>query len=186
MTPHRFNVKDRNKLDESWRWRIQPAQEIIDRAAINGSETCLDLGCGIGYISIPLAARGANVIALDIERIMLDTLLKKTPSMLRDRIIPLLCKLPLLPLKSAVVDHVVAVNVVHEVDAKELLVNEIARVLKSGGRVSVVDFQKKPASFGPPLHERLSFEEMLNLFSRFSLKARFIFDEFYQLEFSKY
>jgi len=44
--------------------------------------------------------------------------------------------------------------------AGESLFNEIHRVLRPGGRLSVIECKKIEAPFGPPMHLRLSAEEL--------------------------
>jgi ubiquinone/menaquinone biosynthesis C-methylase UbiE len=185
MPQHRFNRSDKASLIGDRRRKMQPAEEIVERAEIQNHEICLDIGSGIGYIAIPAAVRSVCVIALDVEREMLKSLMKRAPKDLGDRIFPVIAELPHLPLNSETIDHVLAINVIHEIDEKERLSFEISRVLRKGGRLSIVDFQKKPTSFGPPLHERLSVEEMIVLFRNLSLLRLYNFDEFYQLEFLK-
>lgn len=185
MSPHRFSPSNKASLIDDRRRKIQPAEEIVERAEIRDRERCLDIGSGIGYIAIPAAVRSACVIALDAEREMIESLMKRAADAVGDRILPVIAELPYLPLNSETIDHVLAINVIHEIGEKERLSFEISRVLRKGGRLSVVDFQKKPTSFGPPLHERLSEEEMIALFRNLSLLRKHSFDEFYQLEFLK-
>ncbi|MDH7508391.1 MAG: class I SAM-dependent methyltransferase [Methanomassiliicoccales archaeon] len=165
--------------------RIQPAEEIVERAEIRDHEVCLDIGSGVGYVAIPAAVRAAYIIALDAEREMLESLIKRVTGNVGDRVLPLIAELPDLPIKSETIDHVLAINVIHEIEEKERLSSEISRVLRKGGRLSVVDFHKKTTSFGPPLHERLSEEEMIAFFHDLFLLKKYSFDEFYQLEFLK-
>lgn len=185
MSPHRFSPADKASLIDDRRRKIQPAEEIVERAEIHDGEHCLDIGSGVGYIAIPAAARSACVIAIDAEREMLESLIKRAANGVRDKISPVIAELPYLPIDSETIDHVLAINVIHEIDEKGRLSFEISRVLRKGGRLSVVDFQKKPTSFGPPLYERVSEEEMIALFRNLFLLRKYSFDEFYQLEFIK-
>jgi ubiquinone/menaquinone biosynthesis C-methylase UbiE len=40
------------------------------------------------------------------------------------------------------------------------LLNEICRVLKPGGQLAIIECKKEEMPFGPPLHMRLSWEEI--------------------------
>ncbi|GGY79045.1 methyltransferase [Streptomyces omiyaensis] len=44
---------------------------LVDRFGLDGTQTVLDLGCGPGTITIPLAARAGHVHAIDIEPAMI-------------------------------------------------------------------------------------------------------------------
>jgi hypothetical protein len=55
-------------------------------------------------------------------------------------------------------------------------------VLREDGRVSLVDFQKKQTSFGPPVSERIDIEDVESIFDGFTSLESWSFDEFYQFE----
>jgi SAM-dependent methyltransferase len=74
------------------------------------------------------------------------------------------------------------VNVLHEFEDRDRLVQELHRALKEGGRVSLVDFQKRQTSFGPPVDERIDIDDIESMFSGFTALESWSFDEFYQFE----
>lgn len=45
---------------------------LVDRFALDGTQTVLDLGCGTGQIAVPLAPHVARVLAVDPEPTMLE------------------------------------------------------------------------------------------------------------------
>lgn len=47
---------------------------VLDAAAVQPGEAVLDLGCGTGQISLPLASRGAGVLGIDVSPAMTDQL----------------------------------------------------------------------------------------------------------------
>ena len=185
MTGHRFPAGEKKRLNDDTRRRIQPAEGIIERMAPSPNEVVADLGCGNGYISIPLARRVDSVLALDAQQEMLDALMANVPPDLRGKVVPVLGDLPRLPFEDRSIDRAVLVNVAHEVEGKDLLASELKRCLRPDGRLSIVDFPKKETSFGPPLHERMSEEEMLAAFPGFKKVRSWSFPEFYQLELSR-
>lgn len=50
------------------------ATAFLERAAIRGGETVLDMGCGSGTLALPLARAGHEVYACDFSQGMLDAL----------------------------------------------------------------------------------------------------------------
>ncbi len=162
---HRFDG-DIGRLRDEHRQHIQPAIDIVRRMAPFEDEVVADLGAGIGYISIPLAGRVRDVIALDANMDMLRAL-RSSMKERDNKICTVRAELPELPFLNAVLDRVLMVNVFHEVDDKALLVSEVYRVLKKGGVASIVDFQKKETSSGPPVSERFTMQEVLGYFSGF-------------------
>ncbi|MGD0057536.1 MAG: methyltransferase domain-containing protein [Methanomassiliicoccales archaeon] len=182
---HRFDVKDKGRLVDEERQRIQPAEGIVHRADPSRNEICADIGCGIGYVTIPLSKVVGLVVAVDSQREMLATLTSRANVDERKRIAPVLSRLPSLPIRSKILDRVVVVNVMHEVEDRETLVSEIIRMLKIGGRVTLVDFQKTTTSFGPRVQERIEESEIPVIFEALRIVARWSYPEFYQFEFER-
>lgn len=182
MSPHRFGFENHAHLVDEERERFQPSTEIIGRAEVGPEEVVADLGCGIGFLTLPLAKERRTVLALDVQGSMLDTLWKRADEEARKRVHLLLCELPSLPLRDGALDRVMMLNVLHEFEDKGSMVDECRRCLRPGGRLSLVDFQKRPTTRGPPLEERIPEEEVLGLFPGWELVNRFSYDSFYQFE----
>lgn len=180
---HRFPEQERARLRDERRHRIQPAEEIMARMALRPGETVIDLGSGTGYLAVPMAHRTARVLALDAQRKMLETMCSTDPNVVN--IFPVLAEIPPLPLTNASFDRAVFINVLHEINEKDLLVRELERTLKEGGRVSIVDFPRRETSSGPPVSERIGPEAVVELFKGFHVVGRWDLNEYYQLELEK-
>jgi ubiquinone/menaquinone biosynthesis C-methylase UbiE len=183
--PHQFEAGNKEMLKGLHRREVQPAEEIVERASPQQGEVCADLGAGTGYISIPLSREVRTVIALDSQREMLDSLRGSIGPEHPDNIWTVIGELPELPFADGSVDRVFIVNVLHEFEDRDRLVQEVRRVLKDAGRVSLVDFQKKQTSFGPPVSERIGIEDVESIFSGFTSLESWSFEEFYQFELKK-
>lgn len=94
----------------------------------------LDLGCGTGADSVLLAARGADVSAVDISPDLL-ALASERASLdgQAERIVPLCGSTHDIPVPDASMDLVFGNAVLHHVDLT-LTAREVRRVLKPGGR----------------------------------------------------
>jgi ubiquinone/menaquinone biosynthesis C-methylase UbiE len=185
MNPHRFESHNKDALIDDERASEQPAEEIISRANIHPGGVVADLGCGNGYFAIPLTERAHRVLALDVSQEMLHDLLNRANDTQREKLRPIQCELPDLPLRPSSVDHILMVNVLHEIEDKEEMAKEILGALRKGGRVSVVDFQKRPTKRGPPLEIRIDESDIPKLFSDLILKERYNSPSYYQFEFVK-
>lgn len=184
MSGHRFPAGDMNGLTGEQRREIQPAEDIVERIAPAPGEVVADLGCGPGYVTVPLARRVAKVFGVDVQKRMLDALMGSVPPELKEKVVPVLGELPRIPLGDSSIDRAVAVNVVHEIEDLTFFESELRRCLRGGGKLSIVDFPKRETSFGPPLSERLSEEEMVSAFPYFRRVKAWRYPEFYQLELS--
>lgn len=180
--PHQFEAGNKEMLKGLQRREVQPAEGIMERASPNPDEICADLGAGTGYISLPLSREVKTVIALDSQREMLDTLMGSAEPHGPGNIWPVIGRLPELPFADGSIDRIFVVNVLHEFEDRKRLVEEIQRVLKEGGRVSLVDFQRRQTSFGPPVEERIDIDEIESIFTDFTSMESWSFEEFYQFE----
>lgn len=179
---HKFEAGNKEMLKGLHRREVQPAEGIIERASPHSGEICADLGAGTGYVSIPLSHEVSSVIALDSSREMLDSLIASIEPGHESNISPVIGELPELPFADGSIDRIFVINVLHEFEDRDRLVHEIKRVLKEGGRVSLVDFQKRQTSFGPPVGERIDIDDIEALFPGFTSLESWSFEEFYQFE----
>jgi ubiquinone/menaquinone biosynthesis C-methylase UbiE len=177
---HRFPGREKARLKDERRREVQPAQGIIARMSSRASEVCVDLGSGPGYITVPLSRLVSRVIAIDVQREMLNALMDDAGE--RDNIAPVVADAGHIPLMDASVDRFVLVNVLHEFEDAGRTIDDIARILRPGGRVSLVDFPPRPTSMGPPVDERIDIDEAVEMFSRFRVIGRWELSEYYQLE----
>lgn len=105
----------------------------------------LDIGCGMGFFSLPLARMiGANgkVICVDVQEKMIKTLKKRAEKAgLTDRIETRICNQNSLGLDnlSEEIDFALAFAVVHEVPSATQFFDEINRTLKPTGRLLIVE-----------------------------------------------
>jgi ubiquinone/menaquinone biosynthesis C-methylase UbiE len=185
MKPHRFESHNRGSLVDQERSAEQPAEDIIARAEIGSGGIIADLGCGNGYLSVPLSRRAGFVLALDVSPEMLGDLMGRCDEDCKRKVLPIRCELPELPLRSSSLDHLFMVNVLHEFEDQSRMVAEAFRVLKDGGRVTLVDFQKRPTTRGPPMEMRIDEADVPSLFNCMRLLVRHSFPSYYQFEFAK-
>jgi ArsR family transcriptional regulator len=99
----------------------------------------LDLGTGTGTLALELAAAGMRVIAVDHSKAMLDATRRKLEAD-GARVELRLGEAESLPLADAEVDAAFAHLVLQYLPAPARAFSELARVVKPGGAVVVVDF----------------------------------------------
>jgi ubiquinone/menaquinone biosynthesis C-methylase UbiE len=105
-----------------------------------------DIGAGSGVISAMLSDRvgpEGTVLAVDIQQEMLDALAAKCKEREIENIEPILGTNKTPRLKPDTVDLALMVDVYHEFDFPYEMLNEIAKSLKSGGRVVFVEYRKE-------------------------------------------
>lgn len=129
-------------LDNPLRRLISPRGPVIAWAGIHPGMDVLEIGPGPGYFTPALAKRAipGHVYAVELQPGMMARLRRK---LLRDRhpnVRPLLGDVCHIPLAAEVVDAVFAYSVLEEVPDLAAAVLEIARLLRPGGKVAVVQF----------------------------------------------
>jgi len=110
-------------------------------ARVRPGERVLDLACGSGDLARALAARGADVVLSDISGRML--------ALGRDRMLDAglvapaaQCDAERLPFRSASFDCVTVGFGLRNMTRKEAALAEMARVLRTGGRLLVLEFSR--------------------------------------------
>jgi ubiquinone/menaquinone biosynthesis C-methylase UbiE len=182
MSSHRFEAENKHHLKNEERKRMQPAAGIVERASPTLDEVCADLGCGNGYISIPFSIRCKVLLAVDAQREMIDDLLRSAGEFERLKIIPVVADMSHLPFSGASLDRVLLINAFHEVEDRHALAAEVERVLRPGGKVTLVDFQKRSSSFGPPVEERIKEADLPKHFTTMVVDRKWSFEDFYHFE----
>jgi ubiquinone/menaquinone biosynthesis C-methylase UbiE len=172
---------DFSKLDNPVRREEFPPKELLLELGLKEGMRVIDFGAGIGYFSIPAAeivGDKGKVIAIDIKDRMVEELKKKSARFKNLEIV----KSNKMPKLSA--DIILAMMVLHEVpDAKAFLRNAYLK-LNKGGKLIVLDWEKKETEKGPPVDHRISKEEAIG-FLNAEYKEYDKSDELYLLEFRK-
>lgn len=136
---------------------------ILDSLDIRPGQVIVDAGCGNGYMARLFADRvgpTGRVIALDIAEEFLGPL-RAEARPVHLEVVKSDITWPT-GLEESSVDVVYISTVVH-VFSKERFrgfVTEAGRILKPGGLLGVLEMEKKPTSFGPPLSQRYSPPEL--------------------------
>jgi len=152
-----FNPKKLEKLNNPARLEDIPPDHIwkvIDRAE---AEVLVDVGAGTGLFTkvfVSLMKEG-KAYACDLEPIMVEWIQANiVPS--HPSISALEASADNIPLADNTADVLIMINLHHEIPEPHLAVKEANRILKSGGRIAIVDWKKESASQGPPVAIRVS------------------------------
>ena len=154
----------------------------MDELQIADGSRVADLGTGGGWFSIRIARRvGPNgiVYAEDIQPLMIEATSRRVHREGLKNVVPVLGtdSDPKLPEKGTL-DAVVIVGSFHEMSARpetvRALLNHVARSLKPGGRLGVVDFLPGAGGPGPAPEERVDPERVIDAAAsaRFKLQKR--------------
>ena len=114
---------------------------ILDTTDVEPDAQVVDLGCGTGQVSLPLAMRGAQVLAVDVSSAMIRGMQSEARRLDVTRLEGLAMPIEELALPPASVDLIVSSYALHHLrDAdKARLVSAAFSWLRPGGRLVIAD-----------------------------------------------
>ena len=114
---------------------------IVERAAPTADDRVVDLGAGTGLVSLAVAPRVQEVVAVDISSRMIERLEAAATADGISNLRALEADLRVLPLEDEWATLVVSNYAFHHLDdaGKELALSEARRVLQPGGRLVICD-----------------------------------------------
>jgi ubiquinone/menaquinone biosynthesis C-methylase UbiE len=151
-------------LEDPARDAYQKPHEVITALGLTPGETLADIGSGSGYFTLRFAAHvgpAGRVFAVDVDpemvrhlnRRLRDAGLRNVQTVLADPDDPLLA--------DSSIDRFIVVNVWHHIEKPVEYLAHLKRMLKPGGQVVMIDFQKTELPVGPPLAMKIAREDLV-------------------------
>ncbi|MCY0876496.1 MAG: methyltransferase domain-containing protein [Firmicutes bacterium] len=159
---HRFKPEHMDRLLSTEREKMISPETVWKELGVTVSSVLADIGAGPGFFAI----RGAKlthgaVHAVDIEPQMLERLSQRAAEEGLTTVQTHEGNAQAIPLPDHTADQTLCAFVLHEVDDLAKALGELRRITKPGGRVGMLEWEKKDTPFGPPLHERLAAAELI-------------------------
>jgi len=166
------------ELEDPSRDAWQQPERVVAALGLRPGMVVVDLGAGTGYFARRFAAAvapGGRVLALDTEQGMLDELRRRAPDMddLETRRIP-----PDDPgLAPASADLIFVCNTGHHLPDRVRYYAALRAALRPGGRLVLVDFQRRSLPVGPPPERKISRDDTLREAEAagFRLRTEYVF-----------
>ncbi len=143
------------------------SKRVLSSIKLSRGEVFMDAGCGDGFISraaSKIVGAEGRVLAVDQYSPSLDVLREKVREEGIGNLDVLEADLTTdLPLDDEIVDLCLMANVLHGFfynQELEQVIPELLRILKTGGRLAIVEFKKVEGMPGPPLEHRITAEEV--------------------------
>lgn len=148
------------RFDSEERTAYQQPEKVMDYIGELADKKIMDLGAGSGYFSFRLAARGAKVIAADVEDGFQDHIKKRIEEEGLDSLGIELRKIPYdsPSLAPGEVDIVLVVNTYHHIEDRVDYFLKVLAGLAEGGELIIVDYFKKKQKVGPPEGHKLAMD----------------------------
>ena len=134
-------------------------KNFLVKAGFEEDMTLCDIGAGTGVFTFPATEISNNYIyALDISDNMIEILSERMVERNIKNLKILKVDSPILPLGNNICDMVIMVTVLHEIENREVMMEEIKRILKQNGKLVIIEFHKRKTPMGPPVDHRISEE----------------------------
>ena len=155
-----------NRLENDARvMELNPTNTLI-RAGFGAGMTLCDIGAGTGLFSFAAAEISQNdIYALEISEQMIELLAQRMVERNVKNLIIKKVDSGILPLDDNFCDMAIMVTVLHEVDNKESMLQEVKRILRHSGKLVIIEFHNRKTPMGPPVELRLAqkyVEELCN------------------------
>lgn len=161
MIDKKFDPKKLKKLNNPQRLKDVPVEHILNKLGLEQSHVFVEIGAGTAFFSIAFLqqAKPSILYACDISKTML--------SWIEENVIP---DYPLIhpvqnheasvPLDDEIANLVFTIHLHHELENPGQILDEAFRILRTGGKVLVVDWKKLDMAEGPPTHIRCTPEDV--------------------------
>jgi ubiquinone/menaquinone biosynthesis C-methylase UbiE len=138
---------------------------VIAQTGLMQGQVVADLGCGSGFFVLPAAQMigpTGTVYAVDIlqDKLAATISIAGQFGLKNVRVAQADLNKPFLDLPENLCDLVIAGNILHEIEPKTQLIKNIYRLLKTGGKVLVVEWKKTATPFGPPIEKRMDQQQL--------------------------
>lgn len=151
-------------LEDPQRDTYQKPHEVLTALKIKPGEVIADIGAGSGYFSFRLAhfvGDKGKVYAVDVSPDMVRHVNRRIRETKATNVVTILADNddPLLPDQS--VNRFFICDVWHHIENQTKYLSLMKKMLKPGGEIVLIDFQKKELPIGPPMQMKVSREVLI-------------------------
>ena len=132
-------------------------ERIVERFGLRPGMVVADFGCGSGYFAIPTGRKvgeSGKVWAIDIQKSALELVKSRAHLERLLHVEPIWADLEQPSgshLPNGAADFVIISNILFQVEKKAEVLREAWRVLRTGGRLAILEWDQTPFPAGPPM-----------------------------------
>jgi ubiquinone/menaquinone biosynthesis C-methylase UbiE len=151
-------------LEDPKRDAYQKPHEVMQALALKPGETVADIGSGSGYFTLRFAAHvgdAGRVYAVDVDPAMVRHLNRRVRDAGLANVQTVLAEPDDPLLRDASVDRFVVVDTWHHIEDQPKYLALMKKMLKPGGQLAMIDFQKRELPVGPRLEMKIAREDLI-------------------------
>jgi ubiquinone/menaquinone biosynthesis C-methylase UbiE len=152
------------KLEDPSREKYQKPHEVIMALDLKPGEAIADIGAGSGYFSLRFArhvGEEGRVYAVDVSSDMILHMNRRIRELGLKNVITILAPAEDPLLADATVDRIFFCDTWHHVEKQIEYLALLKRMLKPGGQLVMIDFQKRELPLGPPMEMKIAREDLI-------------------------
>lgn len=158
-----WSLEQLQRLEHPEREALMPRGPVLAELNAKLGEKVADVGAGLGWLTFPIAVavgESGRVLAIDPSPEGIARMRSRAQADGLSQIETLERGAEDTGLPAEYVDALVWHTMYHDVASRPRALQEMFRILKSGGRWVIVDWDKEEMESGPPLSVRMSPEEV--------------------------
>ena len=162
--------KQENSQRESFfQIKFADPQAIVDQLEIGPGMVVADFGCGAGFFSLPIAKKvgeEGKVFALDVLSDKLESVESQAKTLNLTNIVTQRVNLEApggSKLEAESADWVIMKDILFQNKGKDKILEEAKRILKKGGQVLIIEWNKEDTNIGPEKELRVFKETLVDL-----------------------
>ena len=161
MTGKKFDPKRLHKLNDPQRLVDIPPDYVCDKLDVEKPDILVEIGAGTAFFSVAFSQylKASTIYACDVSEVMINWI-KENVSPMHPGVIAVKSDEAAVPIGDGISDLVFTINLHHELESPTLTVQEAYRILKPGGSIFIVDWEKRQMAEGPPEKIRCLPEEV--------------------------
>jgi ubiquinone/menaquinone biosynthesis C-methylase UbiE len=160
----KFDPRQKDRLLAEERHALLHPAELLRELGLARGDTIADIGCGPGFFTIPAAeivGIEGRVLAADIQGDMLSAVKARVLEHGLTNVRIVKTSDTEIPMPPNCADLVLLAFTLNEVDQRARFLHRVGRLLKAGGKVAVIEWEKLSEQIGPPVEARISTDELL-------------------------
>ncbi|MFQ5740585.1 MAG: class I SAM-dependent methyltransferase [Acidobacteriota bacterium] len=151
-------------LEDPKRDAYQKPDQVVSALGLKEGEIIADVGAGSGYFAFRFARRvgeSGKVYAVDINPEMIRHMNHRVRDLEMRNVVTVLADPddPLIP--EAAVDRFFICDTWHHIEQPDRYLELMKGLLKPGGQIVMVDFQKRELPLGPPLEMKIARADLI-------------------------
>ncbi len=161
-----------SKFESPERLKKLGIAESIELLNLDKSSRVLEIGSGTGVFIFEAAKKAKEAVSIEMNDLMLEIQEDKKKEGEGENVTVIHENVEgrNLNFEDRYFKGALLMTLLHEVDDKDKLAEELYRVLETEGRLVVVEFKDEETESGPPLDERLSKEDTEKIFTKYGFR----------------